>query len=243
MIVAPEQMVWALWYGVVLVCGLIAGMTVFPQPLNPDEERLCLAGMKDGDAYSRDRLIEHNLRLVAHIVKKFDNTGEQVDDLISIGTVGLIKGIETFDPAKGTRLATYAARCIENEILMYLRTLRRNRTEVSLFEPIGVDKEGNEITLLDILGSDPDLVPDQVDSRFERAELRRVLRVLHGKERMVVILRYGLAGDRRLTQREIAGRLGISRSYVSRIDMPETQRGNSQPYLRRQNLTIMVWTA
>jgi RNA polymerase sporulation-specific sigma factor len=151
-------------------------------------------------------------------IKKFDNTGEETDDLISIGTVGLIKAIATFKPDKGTRLATYAARCIENEILMHLRSLKRTRGEVSLYDPIGVDREGNEITLLDVLGSDPDVVPDLVGKRLDESKLREKLQSLGGKERQVLELRYGITGGLRKTQREIARMLGISRSYVSRIE-------------------------
>lgn len=154
----------------------------------------------------------------AHDFKKFDNTGEETDDLISIGTVGLIKAIGTFKPDKGTRLATYAARCIENEILMHLRSLKRTRGEVSLYDPIGVDREGNEITLIDVLGSDPDVVPDLVGKRLDESKLREKLRRLGGKERQVLELRYGISGGARKTQREIARMLGISRSYVSRIE-------------------------
>jgi len=153
-----------------------------------------------------------------HIVKKFDNTGEDTDDLISIGTVGLIKGIDTFNPERGTRLATYAARCIENEILMHLRVMKRRRSEVSIYDPIGHDREGNEITLLDVLGSEPNVIPDQVVAREEVELLHRELRILPPKERKVLELRVGLRQAPRKTQREIARMLGISRSYVSRIE-------------------------
>ena len=152
-----------------------------------------------------------------HIVKKFDNTGEDTDDLISIGTVGLIKGIDTFNPERGTRLATYAARCIENEILMHLRVIKRRGSEVSIYDPIGYDREGNEITLMDVLGSEPNVIPDQVVAREEVEILHKELRVLPPKERKVLELRFGLRQERK-TQREIARMLGISRSYVSRIE-------------------------
>jgi RNA polymerase sporulation-specific sigma factor len=201
-----------------VVAGYLTNSSTFPQPLSESEEADCLRRLREGDEEARSILIERNLRLVAHIVKKFDNTGEEVDDLISIGTVGLIKAIGTFKPDKGTRLATYAARCIENEILMHLRTLKRVRGEVSLYDPIGVDREGNEITLLDVLGSDPDVVPDLVGKRLDESKLREKLTLLCPKERQVLELRYGIAGGPRKTQREIARMLGISRSYVSRIE-------------------------
>lgn len=201
-----------------LLVGFVTNSSTFPQPLGEEEEAKYLVRLQGGDEDARAVLIERNLRLVAHIVKKFDNTGEDVDDLISIGTVGLIKAIGTFKPDKGTRLATYAARCIENEILMHLRSLKRVRGEVSLYDPIGVDREGNEITLIDVLGSDPDVVPDLVGKRLDESKLREKLRKLGGKERQVLELRYGIAGGARKTQREIARMLGISRSYVSRIE-------------------------
>lgn len=191
----------------------------FPHPLSPEEEARCLELMEQGDEDAKNKLITHNLRLVAHVVKKFENTKDDIDDLISLGTIGLIKGIETFDRSKGTRLATYAARCIENEILMHLRATKRERKDVYLREPIGVDKEGNEITLMDII---PDLeqpdVPESVALNLEAAKLLRCLNCLTQRERKVVILRFGLYGKRRHTQREVARILGISRSYVSRIE-------------------------
>lgn len=201
-----------------VMLGYISNSSTFPQPLSEEDEARYLARLQEGDDEARSVLIERNLRLVAHIVKKFDNTGEDTDDLISIGTVGLIKAIGTFKPDKGTRLATYAARCIENEILMHLRSLKRVRGEVSLYDPIGVDREGNEITLIDVLGSDPDIVPDLVGKRLDETRLREKLKNLGGKERQVLELRYGVAGKPRKTQREIARMLGISRSYVSRIE-------------------------
>lgn len=204
--------------GLMVLTGYITNSSTFPQPLNEEEEARYLTRLQNGDNEARAVLIERNLRLVAHIVKKFDNTGEETDDLISIGTVGLIKAIGTFRPDKGTRLATYAARCIENEILMHLRSLKRVRGEVSLYDPIGVDREGNEITLIDVLGSDPDVVPDLVGKRLDESRLREKLKKLAGKERQVLELRYGIAGGARKTQREIARMLGISRSYVSRIE-------------------------
>lgn len=191
----------------------------FPQPLAEEEEMKHLRLMAEGNAHSRNMLVEHNLRLVAHIVKKFDNTGEDLEDLISIGTIGLIKAIESFQPNKGTKLATFAARCIENEILMHLRSLKKTRKDVSLHDPIGTDKEGNEITLIDILGTEGDEVVEKVQLKIEKSKIYRNLDILDEREQEVIRGRFGLdgGGDER-TQREIAKELGISRSYVSRIE-------------------------
>lgn len=190
----------------------------FPQPLSAEEERKYIRQMLRGDGAARNILIEHNLRLVAHIVKKYEATGYDVEDLISIGTVGLVKAIKTYNPKKGTRLATYAARCIENEILMYFRTCKKNRTEVSLYEPVGVDKEGNEVFLIDVLGSEPDTVVEQVSRSIDKKTLKEKLTNLNSREQKIIASRYGLVDGRRLTQNEIAASLGISRSYVSRIE-------------------------
>ncbi|TNJ68004.1 RNA polymerase sporulation sigma factor SigK [Paenibacillus hemerocallicola] len=191
----------------------------FPQPLTEEEEEKHLRLMAGGNQHSRNVLIEHNLRLVAHIVKKFDNTGEDLEDLISIGTIGLIKAIESFSPDKGTKLATFAARCIENEILMHLRSLKKTRKDVSLHDPIGTDKEGNEITLIDILGTEADDVVDKVQLKIEKSKIYKNLDILDEREKEVVVGRFGLEhGGEERTQREIAKELGISRSYVSRIE-------------------------
>ncbi len=200
------------------------GQSSFPTPLTEEEEAKYLALLEKGDETARSVLVERNLRLVAHIVKKFDNTGDDTDDLISIGTLGLIKAINSYDKSKGTRLATYAARCIENEILMHLRATKRARREVFLHDPIGVDREGNEITLMDVLGTDGDTVPELVGSRFEVRRLLDTIGVLDRRERRVLELRYGLGGGPRRTQREIARILGISRSYVSRIEKRAVSR-------------------
>ncbi|EEG76145.1 RNA polymerase sporulation sigma factor SigK [Dethiobacter alkaliphilus] len=190
----------------------------FPQPLKPQEEKKYLALMAKGDEEARSILIERNLRLVAHVIKKFENTGEDQEDLISIGTVGLIKAIDSFNNNKGTRLATYAARCIENEILMHIRVITKRKAEVLLHDPIGTDKEGNEITLLDVLGSDEELVLNEVDRKMLEAKLYEVIKKLKLRERTVLAMRFGLPMGRRKTQKEIAKSLGISRSYVSRIE-------------------------
>jgi len=191
----------------------------FPQPLTAEEERIYLERYEKGDEEARNILVERNLRLVAHIVKKYGNIGTDPDDLISIGTIGLIKGINTFDRSKGTRLATYAARCIENEILMTIRSSKKIKTEVSLQDPIGVDKEGNEISLIDILGTDPDEVLNEVELKMQIKKLyKKMSSVLKSRELIVLQLRYGISSEGCKTQREIAKLLGISRSYVSRIE-------------------------
>lgn len=190
----------------------------FPQPLNEEEEDKYLKRLREGDRKARNILIEHNLRLVAHIVKKFENTGEDTEDLISIGTIGLIKGVESYTPGKGTKLATYAARCIENEILMHLRSLKKTRKDVSLHDPIGTDKEGNEITLIDVLGTDIDDVIQRVQLKIEKSKIYQHIHILDKREQEVIRGRFGLDNCEERTQREIARKLGISRSYVSRIE-------------------------
>ncbi|WP_296971150.1 RNA polymerase sporulation sigma factor SigK [Tepidanaerobacter sp. EBM-38] len=199
--------------------AFITGSTTFPQPLTPEEEKKYILLYNEGDEEARNMLIEHNLRLVAHIVKKFASTGEDMDDLISIGTIGLIKAISTFNYSKGSRLATYAARCIENEILMNLRSTKKTKSEVYLQEPIGVDKEGNEISLIDVLGTEVDAVTDEITKKFQNEKLyEKINSSLKSQERKVIELRYGLFNGVTKTQREIAKILGISRSYVSRIE-------------------------
>ncbi len=196
----------------------VSGSNSFPQPLSPEEEEYHLKQYAKGSEHSRNILIEHNLRLVAHIVKKYNSIGKDVDDLISIGTIGLIKAISTYNLEKKTRLATYAARCIENEILMTIRSSKKYKGEVSLQDPIGIDKEGNEISLMDILGTDSDVVVNEVELKLQIKKLYQKMRsVLKKREQMVLEMRYGLNGKNK-TQREIAQMLGISRSYVSRIE-------------------------
>lgn len=190
----------------------------FPQPLTAQEESLYLQRLQDGDAEAKDMLIKHNLRLVAHIAKKFESLNEDTDDLISIGTIGLIKAINTFNASKGAKLATYAARCVENEILMYLRSQKKRKCEVSINDPIGTDKEGNEITLVDILGTEGDTVAHTVETSFEYELLLEKIQGLSARERTVLELRFGLLNNNPLTQREVGKLLGISRSYVSRIE-------------------------
>lgn len=194
-------------------------MQSFLKPLSVEEERYYLLRLKDGDLEARNKLVEHNLRLVAHIVKKYNNLERDMDDLISIGTIGLIKAVNTYDESKGNRLVTYASRCIENELLMLLRKEKKCAREVSLYEPIGVDKEGNEISLLDIIHCEDDNILNLLVYSSNVKRLYEELTALPDlRERQVLILRYGLYGGEELPQREVAKLLGISRSYVSRIE-------------------------
>ncbi len=203
----------------VILCGYMINSNSFPRPLSREEEEKYLMLYSQGDDSARTILIERNLRLVAHIVKKYNSTGKDTDDLISIGTIGLIKAISTYDVDKGTRLATYAARCIENEILMTIRSSKKTKVELSLHEPIGMDKEGNEINLLDILGTDVDGIIDEVHLKLQVKNLYKAInQVLKDREKTIIELRYGLVDGSCKTQREIANMLGISRSYVSRIE-------------------------
>lgn len=202
-----------------MLVSYVSSNSSFPIPLTPEEENEYLERYEQGDEEAKNVLVERNLRLVAHIIKKYHNTGREVDDLISIGTIGLIKAITSFDRKKGTRLATYAARCIENEILMTIRSSKKTKTEVSLQDPIGIDKEGNEISLIDILGTDTDEVLDEVELKIQVKKLYEKMKsVLKSREKTVIQLRYGLINEGNKTQREIATLLGISRSYVSRIE-------------------------
>src|SRR5690625_1511802 len=190
----------------------------FPQPLSNEEEEKYIQEMLKGNKEARNKLIEHNLRLVAHIVKKFDNTGEDTEDLISIGTIGLIKGVETYNPNRKAKLATYAARCIENEILMHLRSLRKVRKDISIYEPIGQDKEGNEINFMDILEAENEDIIEFIQLNMEIENMEKYFAILDSREKEVIVYRYGLNNYPEMTQREIAKRLNISRSYVSRIE-------------------------
>ena len=212
----------------VFFTGYITNSQSFPHPLSVEEEKKYLELFSQGDEEARNILIERNLRLVAHIAKKYNTGNIDNDDMISIGTIGLIKAITSFDPNKGIRLATYAARCIENEILMYLRATRKFQNEVSLHEPIGTDKEGNEISLMDIIGSE-DSVDDKVALKFQVKKLyRKIAEVLMVREKTIIELRYGLSNGSNKTQREIAKMLGISRSYVSRIEKKAITKLNKE---------------
>ena len=191
---------------------------VFPEPLSSEEETLYIKRMKNGDMDARNKLIEHNLRLVAHIVKKFDSTNQDTDDLIGIGTVGLIKGIDTYSLDKKVKLTTYAAKCCENEILMHFRSNKKNANNVSIYDGISYDKEGNEITILDILKTkEPDFLED-IYVKDNILLLKKYLKVLSKREKEIIDYRYGMNGREERTQKEIAKIMGISRSYVSRIE-------------------------
>ncbi|MDR3313557.1 MAG: RNA polymerase sporulation sigma factor SigK [Oscillospiraceae bacterium] len=195
----------------------------FPPPLNPTEEARCLQAIAAGDPAARDELIEHNLRLVVHVIKKYYSNCIEQDDLISVGTIGLIKAINTFKLEKGARLATYAARCIDNEILMYFRNQKKTAQDVSMSEPIDVDNEGNPLTLMDVISID-DTISDEIDLKMKVERLYEFLgKMKEGREREILILRYGLYGNEFHTQRQVARRLGISRSYVSRIEKKALQ--------------------
>ena len=199
--------------------GYVTNSNTFPLPLDEEEEQMYLKKFKEGDKDAKSILIERNLRLVAHIVKKYSFPNKDVDELISIGTVGLIKAIDSFNSSKGTRLATYASRCIENEILMLFRNNKKQKSEIYLQDPIGVDKEGNEFCLMDILSSEKDSVLEKVESNLQvRALYKKLGESLTGRESSILIMRYGLIDGKCKTQREIAVNLGISRSYVSRIE-------------------------
>ena len=191
---------------------------VFPDPLSKEEEEKFVSQMHLGDKEARNKLIEHNLRLVAHIVKKYDHKKNDVDDLISIGTIGLIKGVDSFSYKKGTRLTTYAAKCIENEILMYYRSDKKNSKNISLNESIGFDKDGNEITFLDILKTPKPDFENDIQKKDNIVLLKKYFNVLNEREKEIIIKRYGLNNNDEVTQKEIAKQLGISRSYVSRIE-------------------------
>lgn len=196
-----------------------SGNKSFKRPLSAKEERLYIQKCIAGDESAREVLIEHNMRLVAHIAKKYGQSGVEMEDLISIGTIGLIKGINTFSPEKSNQLAIYIARCIENEILMYLRADKKNNAVVSLGDSIGEDKEGNKILLMDILNASENEVSDQVELRMQISQMASAIAsVLNEREKTVIMKRYGLNGRKPLPQRELAKELGISRSYVSRIE-------------------------
>lgn len=197
----------------------------FPEPLPPQEEKKWIARLKLDDPEAREKLILHNLRLVAHIARKYTRSGRDTDDVVSIGTIGLIKAVSTYDPDKGTPLSSYASRCVENEILMSIRAERRQVQEVSISGAIGDDGDGNDVTLADLIGTDADMVVDLVAQKLRRDEIHGAMqRVLNQRERIVLSLRYGLNDGVRMPQREIARLIGISRSYVSRIEKRALQQ-------------------
>lgn len=204
---------------VTLLVSYISSGSSFPKPLTAEEERHYLELYQNGDEHAREMLIEHNLRLVAHIAKKYSGSIRDSEDIISIGTIGLIKGISSFDPSKGTRLATYAARCVENEILMLMRSQKKSQGDVSLNESIGTDKEGNQIMLIDVMKNDSVDIFDEINSGIQTKQLYNNIKTeLDERERKIILLRYGLSNGKCYTQREIAKMLKISRSYVSRIE-------------------------
>lgn len=227
-LVLPEYRIKRLWLGIKRIVRqkenevhYIGGAEVLPPPLDAKEEAECLRALVEERAEeARKKLIEHNLRLVVYIAKKFDNTGVGVEDLISIGTIGLIKSINTFNPDRNIKLATYASRCIENEILMYLRRNNKTKLEVSIDEPLNVDWDGNELLLSDILGTDEDVIYHDMESDAERKLLMHAIECLSGRERMIIELRFGLntLNGEEKTQKEVADMLGISQSYISRLE-------------------------
>lgn len=194
-------------------------METFLPPFNAQEEKECLDKMQDGCLEARNTLVLHNMRLVAHIAKKYQNAEEEMDELISVGTIGLIKAVTTFQPNKGSRLSTYAARCIDNELLMHLRARKKLTREVSIYEPIGTDKEGNQIRFLDVMESEEPDVVEQLDCNGKLLRMRQLIpSLLTPREQRILALRYGLNDDRPKTQKQVAAKFGISRSYVSRIE-------------------------
>ena len=204
--------------------GSIAGKGCFPRKLTREEEAAALEKMRAGNEEARLTLIEHNLRLVSHIAKKYTVPGCSADDLVSVGTLGLMKAVQTFRPETGSQLSTYAARCIENEILMLLRASKKRKGDVSLSEPVGTDNEGNDISFLDILGTPPDAVEEEAVRRIFLSDIRRLAAKLPGNERTVIAMRYGLMDGCAHPQHEVASVLGISRSYVSRIEKRALER-------------------
>ena len=210
----------------------IGGSDVLPAPLRPEDERRAIEALAAGDETARQTLIEHNLRLVVYIARRFENTGVNLEDLISIGTIGLIKAVNTFRPDRNIKLATYSSRCIENEILMHLRKTASQKTEIPLDEPLSTDGNGNELLLSDILGTDSDLVTQPMEADADRQMLADALETLTGREREIITLRFGLGGRREHTQKEVADHMGISQSYISRLEKRIIRR------LRREILRV-----
>lgn len=199
-------------------CYYINGPETLPPPLTKEEEETIMAELVEGNEEHRDLLIIHNLRLVVYIAKKFDSPTASAEDLVSIGTIGLMKAVKTFDPVKNIKLATYASRCIENEILMYLRKSSNSRVEMSFDEPLSIDWDGNELTLRDVLGSEPDEIGQSIEYEDEKRLLRKVVESLSDKEKRLMEQRFGLNGCSVLTQKQLADKLGISQSYISRLE-------------------------
>ncbi|WP_400163206.1 RNA polymerase sporulation sigma factor SigE [Brevibacillus sp. TJ4] len=213
------------WYRFLMWIGVkaeeiyyIGGSEALPPPLTREEEEVLLVRLPSGDPAVRGMLIERNLRLVVYIARKFENTGINIEDLVSIGTIGLIKAVNTFDPEKNIKLATYASRCIENEILMYLRRNNKIRSEVSFDEPLNIDWDGNELLLSDVLGTENDTIYKNIEDQVDRKLLKKALDKLSDRERIIMELRFGLAGEEEKTQKDVADLLGISQSYISRLE-------------------------
>lgn len=214
------------WLGIVPQQNVfyIGGSDILPPPLKGQEEMAALQALEQGDEAAKQLLIEHNLRLVVFIARRFENTGVNLEDLISIGTIGLIKAVGTYRRDKNIKLATYASRCIENEILMHIRKISGQKAEISLDEPINMDYDGNELLLSDILGTDEDIVSSALEDDVDLHLLRQALRELPPREREIVLMRYGLEGYKELTQKEVAQKMGISQSYISRLEKRIMQR-------------------
>ena len=214
------------WIGLLRKLGIlprggiyyIGGSDVLPPPLKGQEEQDALEGLERGDEAAKQTLIEHNLRLVVYIARRFENTGVNLEDLISIGTIGLIKAISTYRLDRNIKLATYASRCIENEILMHIRKISGQRAEISLDEPINMDYDGNELLLSDILGTDGDMISGKLEEAVDLQLLRQALKELPDREREIILMRFGLEGRKELTQKEVARKMGISQSYISRLE-------------------------
>ena len=202
----------------------IGGSDILPPPLKGAQEQAALEALERGDEAAKQKLVEHNLRLVVYIARRFENTGINIEDLISIGTIGLMKAVGTYRLEKKIKLATYASRCIENEILMYIRKTANQKTEISLDEPINMDGEGNELLLADILGTDEDAISRPLEEDVDKKVLRQALETLPPREQEIVFLRFGLEGRRELTQKEVAQAMGISQSYISRLEKRILQR-------------------
>lgn len=196
----------------------VGSSEALPPPLSLDEEEDLIKRLENGDLTVKDTLIERNLRLVVYISRKFENTGIGIEDLVSIGTIGLIKAVNTFDPGKKIKLATYASRCIENEILMYLRRNNKIRSEVSFDEPLNIDWDGNELLLSDVLGTDNDIISRPIEEEVDRQLLKQAMETLTDREKLIMKLRFGMGGSEEKTQKEVADRLGISQSYISRLE-------------------------
>lgn len=202
----------------------VGATDMLPEPLSREMEELYIEKMLQGDIYAKEQLIEHNLRLVVFLAKKYENTGVDLEDLVSIGTIGLIKGIQTFQSGKNIKLATYASRCIDNEILMHLRKNKKTKTEISIDASLSLDGEGNELHLEDVLGTDADIVTREIEEASDKKIMLQEVMKLKPRDRDIIVLRYGLLGNDELTQKEVAEKLGISQSYISRIEKKVIKR-------------------